>query len=78
MALERRLVALAWATLPAAVAADVARGAPVPDEHEGVFRGALALLCACAGSKPAPYHREEFDPSETYTRVFQSTGRKRS
>lgn len=33
----------------------------------------LALLCACTGTKPAPYHREEFDPSETYTRVFATS-----
>lgn len=29
-----------------------------------------ALLGACSTTKSDPLHREEFDPSETYTRVF--------
>jgi hypothetical protein len=27
-------------------------------------------LCACMSSRPAPFHREAFEPSDTYLRIF--------
>jgi len=33
----------------------------------------LALLSACSATKPAPFHHDEFNPSETYSRVVPST-----